>query len=126
MDFRSLKNVNCPEGECIFNEICDCASPENIKKLWESNLNALEESLVNRKDVNIPYELIKVIEWFAWGLLRKRVVEDSSISKKMAIRSKYGRRHDVYPIRILTQKPCNCSDGHYHPDTSKYPWVETY
>ncbi len=93
-----------PNDECFLKEIADFANPQNIKKTWEKHSNALEEILVARKDVNIPYEIIKLMEWFTFGLLMERVDEDRGVSEKMCIRYPALRKEEserLYPIQIL-------------------------
>ncbi len=107
IDLRLTEGIECRENDkCFYEEIADFASPENIKKLWENHSNALEEVLVARKDVNVPYEIIKLMEWFAFGLLGERVVEDNRISDKMCVRyPALGKEESEgrYPIQILVK-----------------------
>ncbi len=108
IDLRNV-DVKCSnpneKGTCVLRELADFASPENIKKIWKNHSQALEEVLVARKDVSIPYEIIKLMEWFTFGVLRERVVEDSMVSEKMCVRypSEENQR-DIglgFPVSVL-------------------------
>ncbi len=117
--------IECSENdECFLKQIAHFASPENIRKVWKTHLNALEKVLVARKDVNIPYEIIKLMEWFAFGVLRERVVEDGGVSEKMCVRYVYPghgkevERERLYPIQILFSR---CTDRCEHVTNS--PWM---
>ncbi len=113
-NFSSLKIINlgdlgarieCPKNdECFLKQIANFASPQNIKKIWENHSNALEEVLVARKDVSIPYEIMTLMEEFSFGILGERVVEDRGISKKMCVRYpplEKEKNEDVHPVQIV-------------------------
>ncbi len=78
--FSSLKTIDlrahtvmCDGSEnCFLKKLSEFAGPSNIKSIWERDSNSLEKTLVGRKDLNIPYELIKCIEIFTFGYFGKR------------------------------------------------------
>ncbi len=116
LDLRGMEGIECRENdECFLKEIADFASAENIKKLWENHSNALEEVFVERKDVNIPYDIIKLIEWHCFGILSERVVDD--LSEKFCVRYP-AESEKVYPIQILIEKRlCICQH------VKECPWI---
>ncbi len=112
IDLRYMIIEKCqgdPEN-CFLKKIADLASPSNIKKISEKHSKALRESLVARKDMNIPYEIIRCIEIFTYGFLKDRGCDgDEGINERISVRYPKNNKMDRrYPIRITVHKSRRC------------------
>ncbi len=112
IDLRRMIINKCqgdPET-CFLKKIADFASSSNIKKIWEMHSKVLQESLVARKDLNIPYEIIRCIEIFTYGFLKDRGCDgDEGINERISV--SYPTRNETvrrYPIRIFVETDMNC------------------
>ncbi len=112
IDLRPMTIENCQEDpeNCFLKKIVDFASPKNIKKIWEMHSKALRETLVARKDVNIPYEIIRCIEIFAYGFLKDRGCDgNEGINERISVRYPRNNKMDRrYPIRIIVRDFWRC------------------
>ncbi len=121
-NFSSLKvidvsNFRClvqKAENCLLKKFADFSSPSNIKKIWESHSSALEETLVARKDINVPYEIIKCIEIFTYGFLKDRGCDGRGVCDRMSVR--YPSKSDIvrFPIRIVAHcMPCGHVESYW-------------
>ncbi len=117
IDLRLIKFVCDGSENCFFKKISEITRPSNIKEIWERHSNSLEKTLVGRKDLNVPYEIIKCIEIFTFGYFQNRGFGGNQINERMCLRYSDKSAPVPCPIRVLLITSCGC-------EGVDVPWVE--